>query len=93
MNKNFFMISNTIFEYGLTPSEFIVFAYLVKCSDKSKTCFPSRETIARNCKMCVKTVDTALKTLIAEGLVEKMHNYKPDNSNSSNFYIVDNLLK
>ena len=42
MYGNYFTLPNQIFDEGLTASEFVVYSYLVKCSDKSHRCFPSR---------------------------------------------------
>ncbi len=86
MNKNFFMISNRIYEYRLPPSAFAGYCYLVKCKGKNNSCYPSRETIADNCNMSVRTVDSALKILINEGLVEKMNTQRETNAYTSNVY-------
>lgn len=35
MYDNYFTLPNQIFDEDLTASEFVVYIYLVKCSDKS----------------------------------------------------------
>ncbi len=91
-NKNFFMISNKIHEYGLKPPAFAVYCYLVRCADKAGSCYPSRATIAKKCKMSIRAVDLALNILIAEGLVKKLSGTRENNARTSNIYFVDNLL-
>lgn len=71
MYNNYFTLPNQIFDEDLTASEFVDYSYLVKCSDKSYWCFPSRRTIARQCNISVNTVDMALNSLIDKGLIEK----------------------
>lgn len=90
--KNFFMIANRIFEIGLKPREFIVYCCLVRHTDKNGICFPSRRLISEECRMDVKTVDTAIKNLCDAGLVQKQHRHRTDGTITSNRYIV-NLLQ
>ena len=75
INGNYFRLPNQIFGEGLTTSEFVVYSYLVKCSDKSQQCFPSRRNIARECNISVNTVDKALNGLIDKCLIEKTMQY------------------
>ncbi len=93
-HKNFFMLPNKIFECGLKPKEFTVYCCLVRHSDKNKgSCFPSRSTIARECNMDKKTVDSALKGLAEKGFVKKVHRYRTDGTKTSNMYYIVRLLE
>lgn len=72
-HKNFFMVSNRIFELGLKPRDFIVYCCLLRHSDNNiRTCFPSRRLIAKECCMDRKTVDSAVENLSALGLVKRL---------------------
>ena len=75
INGNYFRLPNQIFGEGLTTSEFVVYSYLVKCSDKNHQCFPSRRNIARECNISVSTVDKALNGLIDKCLIKKTTRY------------------
>lgn len=82
---NYFMIPNDVFNLMLTPSQFAVFCYLLRCSDKSWTCYPSIPTIAQACRLSENTVRKALKYLEKRNIIRisggysmskfgKMHN-------------------
>ena len=93
-HKNFFMISNNIFEFGLKPRDFSVYCCLVRHKDNQKhTCFPSRSTIAKECSIDRKTVDAAIKNLTALGLLQKINRKRVNGSHTSNLYVVNNLLE
>ncbi|MGN1124276.1 MAG: helix-turn-helix domain-containing protein [Eubacterium sp.] len=90
---NYFKIPNTIFKERLSGNQFIVYCYLSKCSDKQNKCFPSRETIAKNC--CIKslsTVDKILQLLEDKGLITKTYRYNPSGIGfQSNVYTINDL--
>ncbi len=91
--KNFFMVSDRIFSLGLKPRDFVVYCCLLKHSDrKEKCCFPSRKTIAKECCMDRKTVDSAIKTLESKGLVKKVYRHRADGTMTSNLYYLTDLL-
>lgn len=93
-HKNFFMVSNRIFELGLKPRDFIVYCCLLWHSDNNThTCFPSRRLIAKECCMDRKTVDSAIEDLSALGLVKKICRHRKDGRRTSNLYYVANLLE
>ncbi len=93
-HKNFFILPNRIFELGLKPKEFAVYSCLVRHSDnESDSCFPSRSTIAKECNMDKKTVDSAIKTLINKGLIQKIHRHRTDGTKASNLYFLVRLLE
>ena len=60
---NFFCVPNSIFKEKLKPKEFIVFCYLKYRSDYDFICFPSRKLMAKECRMSLPTLDSALKGL------------------------------
>lgn len=93
-HKNFFMLPNNIFSFGLKPKEFVVYCCLLRHSDrKNDNCFPSRRVIAEECSMDKKTVDSALKGLIEKQLVKKLAHYRANRTKASNMYYVVRLLE
>lgn len=93
MYGNYFTLPNQIFDKGLTTSEFVVYCFIVKCSDKSHRCFPSRRTIARQCNISVSTVDKALNGLIDNGLIEKTSrfDFSKEQQQLSNIYTLNKI--
>lgn len=93
MNGNYFILPNQIFDEGLTASEFTVYSYFVRCSDKSHRCFPSRRTIARKCNISVSTADKALNGLIYKGLIEKTSrfDFSKEQQQLSNIYTLNRI--
>ena len=90
--KNFFMVSNSIFDLQLSPRDFTVYCCLLRHCDREMKCFPSRRTIAKECRIDKKTVDSAIKSLISVGLVKKINRQRADNTKASNIYLVTDLL-
>ena len=91
--KNFFMVSNSIFSFELKPRDFIVYCCLLKHSEnKEKSCFPSRKTIAKECCIDKKTVDSAVKSLADKELVKKVCRHRVDGTMTSNLYYLSDLL-
>ena len=93
MTENYFRLPNQIFDEGLTVNEFVVYGYLVKCSDKSHKCFSSRRTIARRCNISVTTVDKALSGLIDKGLIDKTSrfDFSKEKQQLSNIYTLSRI--
>jgi len=93
-HKNFFMVSNRIFEFDLKPKDFAVYCCLVRhCDNDDHSCFPSRKLIAKECGIDKKTVDVAIKNLEDRGLVKKVHRRRADGSKRSNLYYVNRLFE
>ena len=82
-HKNFFMVSNHIFDLELKPRDFTVYCCLLRHSD----------SIAKECGMDRKTVDSAVENLSSLGLVKKIHRHREDGTRTSNLYYVASLLE
>ena len=82
-HKNFFMVSNKIFELKLKPRDFTVYCCLLQHSDEKMRCFPSRKLIATECRMDKKTVDSAIESLSALGLVKKVCRHRENGTRTS----------
>ena len=86
----FFLTPNKIFDEGLKPREFIVYSYLLRCGDTKRQSFTSRKDIAKKCCVSIPTVDAALKSLEASGLISITHRNDPANGNHlSHLYTVE----
>ena len=93
-HKNFFMVSNRIFELRLKPRDFTVYCCLLRHSDNENgSCFPSRKLIATECCMDKKTVDSAIANLVSLGLVKKVCRHRENGTRTSNLYYVADLLE
>lgn len=93
-HKNFFMVSNRIFELRLKPRDFTVYCCLLRHSDsRDGSCFPSRRIIAAECCMDKKTVDSAIESLSQLGLVKKVCRHRENGTRTSNLYYVASLLE
>ena len=94
LRKDFFIVSNMIFEFKLKPRDFAVYCCLLRHADiANHTCFPSRRTISKECQIDKKTVDVALNNLIDIGLIKKITRTRFDGSKTSNLYHVVDLTK
>lgn len=93
-HKNFFMVSNKIFELKLKPRDFTVYCCLLRHMDnENSSCFPSRKLIAKECLIDKKTVDSAIESLSALGLVKKVCRHRENGTRTSNLYHVADLLE
>ena len=69
-NEKFFTLPNEIFLLKLTPSAFMVYAYLLLIEDrKTHTCHPSYNTIATATGMSKNTVLKNINILLETGLI------------------------
>lgn len=71
MKRNFFMMPNEVFNLMLKPQELAVLSYLVKCTDKSGTCYPSVHTIAEACRMSDNTARKCTAALCDRKIISK----------------------
>lgn len=69
---NFFKTPNAIFECGLTPTEYMVYSYLVCRAGANEKCWPSVATIAKHCNVSVNTVRKAIRSLIEQGFIKRV---------------------
>ena len=68
--KNFFTLPNEIFLLNLTPSAFVVYAYLLLIEDrKTHTCHPSYNTIAAETSLSKNTALKSIGVLLETGLI------------------------
>ena len=90
---SFFIVPNCIYEEKLKARDFAVYCYLFYRSDmKTFKCYPSRSTIAKNCRMTEPTVDEALRVLEDNGLISVTHRFDYNTGNRlSNIYTINKI--
>lgn len=68
--KNYFPTPNEIFSLGLSPGEFAVYSYLLRCENRrTHQCWPSYKTIGAATGMSVNTVRKHVCSLADKGLI------------------------
>lgn len=68
--KNYFPTPNEIFSLGLSPGEFAVYAYLLRCANRrTQQCWPGYKTIGSATQMSVNTVRKHICSLADKGLI------------------------
>lgn len=82
--KAYEIIANT----ELTKKAAAVLLNLTMHSNKEDKCFPALKTIARECKMSVRSVQRGLDELLEIGLITKKHNFRANGSQTSNIYTI-----
>ena len=69
-SKNYFPTPNEIFSLGLSPGEFAVYSYLLRCANRrTHQCWPSYKTIGAATGMSVNTVRKHVCSLTDKGLI------------------------
>lgn len=68
--KNYFPTPNEIFSLGLSPGEFAVYSYLLRCANwRTYQCWPSYKNISNAVRMSANTVDKHVCSLADKGLI------------------------
>ncbi|HEY8342870.1 MAG TPA: helix-turn-helix domain-containing protein [Calditerricola sp.] len=87
--RSWFWAHNAIWDVpDLSAHAILVYLYLCRCADAGGTCWPSRSTIARACRISKDSVDRAIKQLCERGLLIKESRQGPDGAYSSNLYTI-----
>ena len=72
--KNYFPLPNEIHELGLTPGEFMVYSFLMKCEDrKTHQCYPSYRTICEHVQLSKNTVRKHVYSLVEKHFITVEH--------------------
>lgn len=72
--KNYFPLPNEIFYFGLSSGAISVYAFLLRCEDRTTyECYPSYSTIGKAVGMSKNTVRKYVKELENAGLIETEH--------------------
>lgn len=90
--KDFFIVSNKIFDFNLPANTITVYCCLLMFADRENlSCFPSHRMICKKCNLSKNTVIKCLKQLERIGLIEVKSRKRWNNSNSSNMYYLFDL--
>ena len=76
LGERFYQMSNAIFRYDLTPTEFMVYSYLVCCAGRKGMCWPSMRRIAVNCNCSENTARKAVTSLVRKKFIRKVTTYE-----------------
>lgn len=88
-HKDFFIVSNKIFDFNLPANTIAVYCCLLMFADREKlSCFPSLRMICEKCHLTKNTVIKCLRSLEKIGLVQVKLRKRWNNSNSSNMYYL-----
>ena len=94
LGERFYQMSNAIFHYDLTPTEFMVYNYLVSCAGQKGVCWPSIGKIALNCNCSENTVRKAIDALVKKRFVRRVATYEDwqdgrSRQTNNTYYILD----
>lgn len=94
LKGNYYQMSNAIFFYDLTPTEFMVYSYLVCCAGEKEICWPSIHKIAVNCNCSENTARKAVASLAKQGFISKAATYEDwinghSRQTNNTYYILD----
>jgi len=67
--KEYFKVSNRVFNLKLTLSELVILIYIYRCSNNSKA-FPSYSTIAKNCHISRRTAIRVILSLESKNIIQ-----------------------
>ena len=70
-SDNFFRLPNNIFDVGLSPIQFTIYAYLVSCAGSKGYCWPSQAKISRMTGIGKTSVQEHLKVLQQRQIISK----------------------
>lgn len=92
MMDDFIKVSNTVFNYNLSPKAIFVYIYLCVCADKFSSAIVKLATISKRCNMDIKTVSSAISELQESGFIRKVNRYN-NRGYLANRYYLKNLIK
>ena len=67
---NTFQMDSSIFRFGLTPIQFVVYSYLIYCAGNRCACSIKLQTIASVCECSRSSVKRALNVLRDRGFID-----------------------
>ena len=90
--NGFIKVSNTIFNFGLSPKAIFVYVYLSSRTDSFMSAIVKLTTISKACNMNIKTVCSAIAELEEKKFIRKSNRYN-NRGYLTNRYYLKNLLK
>ena len=83
----FLTIPNKDVIQGLDPITQVLFFWICNYADEDGKCFPSRSRLAKDCGVCVKSIDRHIETLCEKKLLKKDNRYE-NKTQTSNLYQI-----
>ena len=91
-SKSFIKVYNSLFDYKLSSSAFVVYLYLSDISRHTGSAKVRYQVIANKCNISPKTAYRAVHELISYELIEKTHRFNENYYFASNSYKVKQLF-
>lgn len=88
MNRNCFMVPNSIFRAGLTKYELLVLIYLLRCQNNRQIAFPSYQRIAKCCAISKSKAVRVVNGFTKKGILRKQIRPQSYRKNHSNPYVI-----
>jgi hypothetical protein len=86
-------VTNALIDFDLTPRQFKLAVCLLSYRwFESSPILPSVKTLAGRMRCSVRTVQYAMRGLIAKRLIEVQYTYRPDGGQMSNLYLIGPAL-
>ena len=86
--KGYVKIPNTAYDLHLSPIEFYVLCYLLKCRNSvTGKCFPSYSRIEKDCHISRSSVVKAVKQLEEKNIITVTRNYRRQVMRSNSYEI------
>jgi len=90
--ENFYLCNSAALQADLSKSAFKVYSFLsMGANNKTRSCFHSKGTIAKQCSISASTVVRAIRELCEKGLLEIQRRFRESGKQTSNRYtLIDN---
>ncbi len=86
---SFVKLPYEVFELKLTPIEFYVLCYLLKCRNSvTGKCFPSYNRITKDCHISRSSVARAVKSLKEKGVIKVRNNFENHIQRSNDYELI-----
>lgn len=84
----YFTTDDGVFQLGLTPYQYAVFSYLLRCANAKGECWPSIRKMARTLGIAPNTVRKALRDLEARMLLTVTRRKSDHGDQDTNMYVL-----
>lgn len=84
----YFTTNDDIFQLGLTPYQYAVFSYLLRCANAKGECWPSIRKMAKLLRMHRDTVRAAVHVLQEKGLIAVTRRHTESGDHDSHLYTI-----
>lgn len=93
-DEQFAIIPESVLFANISPQAVRLYCVLRRYADQWGTCYPSRKTLATDMHVTSeKTIDRAVKELVAIGALEVIHHKTASGEHTSNIYVVSSSAR